>query len=148
MYWAPELLSFEDEDDKYEPSSFSDAYSFAIIVFQILYGCFCYNGKNIKEPRFNFAKHVLKGRRFDMPDSDGLHKEFKKIITECWSQKPSERGTMEDAMKTPESGDFVLKGCNMDSYNNYTHKLKTINNPKENNVEQSDEDIDTVYFEF
>ena len=83
-----------------------------------------------------------------MPDSDVIPKEFKKMITECWSQKPSERGTMEDIVKILESGDLVLNGCNMDVYNNYIQKLKTINNQKENKVEKSNEDTDTAYFEF
>ena len=89
-----------DEDDLYRAPEFfhlkMKMKMFIHLPLQFLYGCFCYNGKNIKNPRFKFAKPVLKGRRFDMPDSDVLPKEFKKMITKCWSQKQSERGTMEE----------------------------------------------------
>ena len=53
---------------------------------------------------------------------------------------------IEGIIKSFESGDFILKGCNMDVYNKYIQRLKTTYDQQGQNLEQNDEN--TQYFDF
>lgn len=124
MYMAPELIV----NSEIEPDFSIDVYSFAVLIFQIIYGPLLFDGKSpfVQRNERLFIKHVKKGGRFDLPGPEILPENFKRLITECWSQEPSERWPMKKIVKALKNGEFVLDGCDMDKFTEYVERLDKI----------------------
>lgn len=132
-YMAPELFVA----DEIEPDKSIDVYSFAVLTLEILAGTLKMNGK----PTTNaFNKKILKGKRFDIPET--VPKCFVKMINDCWSGNPSQRWTMDKVVQKMASGKVVLPETDMDAYNEYVqdlmNKLDTILKSEEEEEEEEE----------
>ena len=109
-YIAPEVLT------KFEYNKASDVYSFALIMYQIVYK---------KEPEIYenvFSEMIpymtINGERpkFDEPINDA----YRNLIERCWSQDPKLRPTFDeiaDELKT--NPEFITESINEDEYRKY-----------------------------
>lgn len=121
MYMAPELFTEND----IIPDCSVDVYAFGVMLLQIIHGKLRFNGKSpfAQENETIFVRHIRKGGRFDMPDSDVLPENLRIMIENCWSQDPLERWSMRKVVNKLQSSDFTLPGCDMAKYKAYIKKL-------------------------
>lgn len=146
MYMAPELLTRSE----IEGDCSIDVYAFAVLLFQILYGPLRFEGKSpyTKANERAFMKHIIRGGRFDLPAEGVIPDNFLKLITDCWSQKPSERWPMKKVVKVLKTSDYILEGTDLDKYNQYVERLTTIYSNSKKKTEEEETIEYTAPFDF
>lgn len=117
IYSAPEV--FLQSDNHLKNAEKSDVYSFAIIIYQIF---------TLKTPFEHLSDamivgKVAKGKRPKIPDS--VPKQYCDLITQCWSQKPSQRPTFQQIVDRLKSDEFLSdKEIDKERFQDYVDYVK------------------------
>eukprot|EP01132_Coremiostelium_polycephalum_P000557 gene557-702_t len=126
IYLAPEIM----KGQWYNHSS--DVYSFGVILWEMISTC----GFFSEIPFFGgIEEMVLKGKRPSIPDTNPL---FSKLISQCWSQDPSQRPTFQVIISTLEQIESDLKNTSSPIIGLSQQQYPNINNINHNSTNTGD----------
>lgn len=135
-HWmAPELFS-NSYDNKI------DVYSYAIVMWEIAMMTQPYS--NMKPPAI--AVQVSAGKlRPPVPTGNGISDDYKRLMTDCWKQNPSERPSFVRILERFESEDIHIEGADRDFVKKYIHKaLSSEANERDQRFLELASDLDSL----
>ncbi|KAK8872218.1 hypothetical protein M9Y10_007983 [Tritrichomonas musculus] len=119
IYTAPEILK-DTKNPIYTLAC--DVYSFAFIVYEIINPTFPYQ----KMKQYEVIDDVVNGKRPKIDES--VPKCYKKLIEDCWKQKPKKRPSFKDIVKKLKTEKDFRVGIDSKEFEDYINLIEKCSN--------------------
>lgn len=102
-----------------------DVYSFAVIAYEIIVNEEIYKDMTPGQVSYRVSKGERPTFKYDIPNC------YRKLIEDCWSQKPEERPTFDEIVKNlKENPDFNTEFVDYNEFQDYVEELQNIQEKK------------------